>query len=83
MQNSLMTEWKASLRSRRVMLRDLDLLWQSLMKARLVWVMKSVAILGRAPHWVASRGSGSRPFTRERRKLLCILPMVLLSRLPR
>eukprot|EP00959_Pyramimonas_sp_CCMP1952_P082394 1721598-Pyramimonas_sp.AAC.1 len=51
MQNSLVTEWKASLRCRKVMLQDLDLFWQSLMKARLVWVMKSVAILGRAPHW--------------------------------
>eukprot|EP00959_Pyramimonas_sp_CCMP1952_P309907 6485072-Pyramimonas_sp.AAC.1 len=45
--------------------------------------MKSVAILGRAPHWVASRSSGRRPFTRERRKPLCLLPMVLLSRMPR
>ena len=45
--------------------------------------MKSVAILGRAPHWVASSSSGSRPFTRERRKVLRILPMALLSRMPR
>eukprot|EP00959_Pyramimonas_sp_CCMP1952_P271930 5685691-Pyramimonas_sp.AAC.1 len=36
MQNSLMTEWKASLRSRKEMLHDLDLPWQSQMKARLV-----------------------------------------------
>eukprot|EP00959_Pyramimonas_sp_CCMP1952_P078750 1646298-Pyramimonas_sp.AAC.1 len=45
--------------------------------------MKSVAILGRAPHWVASRSSGSRPFKRERRNLPCTLPMVLLSSMPR
>eukprot|EP00959_Pyramimonas_sp_CCMP1952_P114282 2389517-Pyramimonas_sp.AAC.1 len=57
MQNSLMTEWKASRMSRKAMLQDLDLSWQSLMKARLVWVMKSVAIFGRAPLWVASRSS--------------------------
>eukprot|EP00959_Pyramimonas_sp_CCMP1952_P426452 8932033-Pyramimonas_sp.AAC.1 len=65
MHNSLMTGRKASRRS-----------GKSLMKA-LVWVMKSAAILGQAPHWVASRSSGSRPFTRERRKLLCILPMAV------
>eukprot|EP00959_Pyramimonas_sp_CCMP1952_P449955 9421251-Pyramimonas_sp.AAC.2 len=63
-QNPLITDWKASLRSRKVMLRDLAVHWQPAMNAREARVIKSVAIIGRAPHCVASSKFGSEPITR-------------------
>eukprot|EP00959_Pyramimonas_sp_CCMP1952_P137293 2873132-Pyramimonas_sp.AAC.1 len=78
-----MTEWKASLRATKVMLPDLAFLWYSAMNARGVRVVKSVAILGLAPHCAASERLSSKPFALERRELPCISPIVLLRRMPR